>query len=85
MDYSVAGLIGAAVAVVGGLVGYVVMLPSLQQRLRAIAPRETAEQRDDIELKLGVMRRLILTIGLAAFGWGGYWLGARLLGPFLGG
>jgi hypothetical protein len=85
MDYSVAGLIGAAVAVVGGLVGYVVMLPSLQQRLRAIAPRETAEQRDDIELKLGVMRRLILTIGLPAFGWGGYWLGARLLGSFLGG
>jgi hypothetical protein len=84
MDYSVAGLIGAAIALTGGLVGYVIVLPALQQWLRSVAPRETAEQRDDIELKLGVMRRLILTAGLVAFGWGGYWLGRRLLGPMLG-
>ena len=84
MDYSVAGLIGAAIALTGGLVGYVLMLPSLQHRLRAIAPRETAEQRADLEFKLGVMRRLMLTAGLVAFGWGGYWLGRRLLGPMLG-
>jgi len=84
MEYSVAGLIGGAIAVTGGLVGYVLMLPSLEQRLRAIAPRETAAQRDDVEFKLGVMRRLILSIGLAAFAWGGEWLGRRLLGPMLG-
>ena len=84
MDYSVAGLVGGAIAVVGGLVSYVALLPSLQQQLRAIAPRETAAQRDDVEFKLGVMRRLILTVGLVACGWGGYWLGRRLLGPMLG-
>jgi hypothetical protein len=80
MDYSLPGLIGAAVAIVAGLIGYVAALPSLQRQLRAVAPSETQEQRDDIELKLGVMRRLVLSIGLAACGLGGYWLGKALGG-----
>ena len=80
MDYSVAGLIGAAVAIVIGLAAYVAMLPALQTKLRAIAPRDTAEQREDIEVKLGVMRRLMLTVGLVACGWGGYWLGKTVAG-----
>jgi hypothetical protein len=80
MDYSAVGLIGAAVAILIGLAGYVAMLPALQTKLRAIAPSDTAEQREDIEVKLGVMRRLILTIGLVAFGWGGYWLGKTIAG-----
>jgi hypothetical protein len=84
MDYSLAGLIGGAVALTAALVGYVLLLPSLQQRLRAVAPQDTAEQRGDLEFKLGVMRRLTLTAGLLVFGWGGYWLGRRLLGPMLG-
>jgi hypothetical protein len=84
MDYSLGGLIVGAVALVAGLAGYVAMLPSLQRYLRSIAPRETAEQREDIEFKLGVMRRLVLTIGLAVLAWGGYWLGTRLVGPVLG-
>jgi len=84
MDYSIAGLIVAAVALAAGLALYVAMLPSLQKYFRSIAPRETAQQREDVEFKLGVMRRLILTAGFVAFGWGGYWLGKRLLGPMLG-
>ena len=80
MDYSVAGLIGAAVAVLIGLAGYVAMLPALQARLRAIAPSETVEQREDIEVKLGVMRRLILSIGLVVCGFCGYWLGKTVAG-----
>jgi hypothetical protein len=80
MDYSVGGLIGGAVALTGGLVCYVLMLPVLQGWLRAVAPRETAEQREDIEFKLGVMRRLILILGLVLFGWGGYWIGQAVAG-----
>jgi hypothetical protein len=80
MDYSAGGLIGAAGAILIGLAGYVATLPALQTKLRAIAPSDTAEQREDIEVKLGVMRRLILTIGLVAFGWGGYWLGKTAAG-----
>ena len=80
MDYSVAGLVGGAVAILTGLAVYVAMLPALQTKLRAIAPSDTAEQREDIELKLGVMRRLILSIGLVACGFGGYWLGKTVAG-----
>ena len=84
MDYSVAGLIGGALALVAGLAAYLAIIPSLQQALISVAPRDTVAQREDLEFKLGVMRRLILTIGFVAFGWGGYWLGKRLLGPMLG-
>jgi hypothetical protein len=84
MDYSVAGLLGGMAAIVAGLVLYFAMLPALQNWLRSVAPRETREQREDVEFKLGVMRRLILTGGVVLFGWGGYVLGRRLLGPMLG-
>ena len=45
MDYSLPGLIGLSVAMTLGLVGYVLVLPSLQHWLRSVAPLDTAEQR----------------------------------------
>ena len=80
MDYSVAGLVGSAVALAAGLVTYVLVLPSVQKQLRTIARAETAEQHEDIEFKLGVMRRLILSVGLVACGLGGYWFGKTVGG-----
>ena len=80
MDYSVPGLVGSAAAIVAGLVAYMAAVPSLQRTLRAVAPSDTAEQREDVEFKLGVMRRLILSIGFVTFGWGGYWLGKAAAG-----
>jgi hypothetical protein len=80
MDYSVAGLIGGMAALVAGLVLYFAMLPALQDYLRSVAPRETKEQREDVEFKLGVMRRLILTGGVVVFGWGGYYIGKAVGG-----
>ena len=72
------------VALVAGLALYIAMIPQLQAWLISVAPRETPAQREDLEFKLGVMRRLILTGGFVAFAWGGYLLGQRLLGPVLG-
>ena len=80
MDYSVAGLVGAAAAIIAGFVAYLAALPSLQRKLRAVAPSDTEEQREDIEFKLGVMRRLMLSIGFVTVGWGGYWLGKAVAG-----
>ena len=80
LDYPLSGLIGSSVAMAAGLVAYVLALPSLQRWLRAVAPRDTAEQREDLEFKLGVMRRLVLTAVIVACGFGGYWLGARIAG-----
>jgi hypothetical protein len=80
MDYSVAGLVGSVAAIVAGFVVYLAALPSLQRKLRAVAPSDTTEQREDVEFKLGVMRRLVLSIGFVTFGWGGYWLGKAVAG-----
>jgi hypothetical protein len=80
MDYSLPGLIGLSVAMTFGLVGYVLVLPSLQRWLRRVAPQDTAEQREDLEFKLGVMRRLMLTAIIVACGFGGYWIGGAVAG-----
>jgi hypothetical protein len=80
MDYSLSGLIGLSVAMTFGLVGYVLVLPSLQQWLRGVAPQDTSEQREDLEFKLGVMRRLMLTAIILACGFGGYWIGRAVAG-----
>ena len=48
MDYSVPGLVGAAAAIMTGLVAYLAALPPLQRKLRAVAPSDTAEQREDV-------------------------------------
>ena len=80
MDYSLAGLIGLSVALAIGLIAYLAALPSLQNWLRSVAPRDTAEQRADLEFKLGVMRRLVLTAVIVACSWGGYWLGKTVAG-----
>jgi hypothetical protein len=80
MDYSLSGLIGLSVAMTSGLVGYVLVLPSLQQWLRTVAPQDTAAQREDLEFKLGVMRRLMLSAIIVACGLGGYWIGRAVAG-----
>jgi hypothetical protein len=80
MDYSVAGLIGSGVGLAVGLTSYFLTVPPLEKRLRAISPTETPEQRQDLEFKLGVMRRLILTMDILVFGLGGYWLGKTVGG-----
>ena len=80
MDYSVAGLVGGAVALVAGLVGYFAIIPPLQQWLISNAPRDTQAQREDLEFKLGVMRRLILAADIVVFGLLGYWIGKTLGG-----
>ena len=80
MDYSVAGLIGGAVALGAGFAAYIALIPSVQQRLISIAPTETAAQREDLAFKLGVMRRLILTLDIVVFGLVGYVAGQAIGG-----
>jgi hypothetical protein len=80
MDYSVAGLIGSGLALVAGLTSYFLTVPLIQKRLRELGPKDTPEQRADLEFKLGVMRRLILTMDIVVFGLVGYWLGKSIGG-----
>ena len=81
---SLAGFLGAIAGTALGAINYVMMVPLIEQRLRALDKLEAASQREEFEAKLSVMRRLILGIDVFVFGGLGYWLGTRFLGPVLG-
>ena len=80
MDVSLAGLIGSALAIVAGMTSYFLTVPFIEKRLRELSPKDTPEQRQDLKFKLGVMRRLILTMDVVVFGLVGYWVGKAVAG-----
>ena len=80
MDVSLAGLIGSVLAILAGMTSYFLTVPVIEKRLREIGPKDTPEQREDLESKLGIMRRLILTLDVVLFGFVGYWLGKAVAG-----
>ena len=84
MLISLGGFIGAIVGTVIGVVNYVMVVPLVEQRLRALDKSATAAEREEFEGKISVMRRLILGIDVFTFGGLGYWLGMTFLGPVLG-
>ena len=81
---SLGGFIGAIVGTALGAMNYVIVVPLLEQRLRALDKSETAAEREEFESKISLMRRLILGIEVLTLGGLGYWLGMRFLGPALG-
>jgi hypothetical protein len=80
VEYSLPGLLGAAVGIVLGLINYGVIVGFVQKRLRALDKSQTAEERADFERKLSIMRRTILAVDILVFGAVGYWFGATLGG-----
>jgi hypothetical protein len=80
MGISVAGLIGAAVALAIGLLNYRVIVSPLEGRLRAIDRSETAEERATFEQKLRLMRRIILWTDVVVFPIVGYTVGRLIAG-----
>jgi hypothetical protein len=84
MELSLGGFLGAIVGTIIGVVNYVVVVPFVEQRLRALDKSATAAERQEFEGKISVMRRLILGIDVFTFGGLGYWLGMTFLGPVLG-
>jgi hypothetical protein len=84
MEISLGGFLGAVAGTAIGAANYVMVVPFVAQRLRALDKSETAAQREEFEAKISVMRRVILGIDVFVFGGLGYWLGARFLGPVLG-
>jgi hypothetical protein len=84
MELSLGGFLGAIAGAAIGAVNYVVLVPFVEQRLRALDKSETAAQRDEFEAKISAMRRVILGIEVFTLGGLGYWLGVKFLGPVLG-
>ena len=84
MLISLGGFLGAIAGTALGAINYVIMVPLIEQRLRALDKSETAAQREELENKISMMRRLILGIEVLTLGGLGYWLGMTFLGPALG-
>jgi hypothetical protein len=81
---SLGGFLGAIAGTALGAINYALLVPRIEERLRALDKSETAAERDALETKISLMRRLILGIEVLTLGGLGYWLGMTYLGPALG-
>jgi len=77
-DISVAGLIGAFVGTIVAGVNYHLFIGAMERAMHK--PDHTPDQRDAVEAKLSVLRRVVLTVELLFFAGIGYWLGKTVWG-----
>ena len=80
MDYSLPGLIGAFVGVVIGVINYGVVVSVIESRLRKLDRSQTQAERDELEHKLSLMRRIVLGMDIVVFAAVGYWFGRTVGG-----
>jgi hypothetical protein len=80
MELSLAGLLGAFVGTVLGVINFAVIVGFVEGRLRALDKSESAAEREEFERKISVMRRTILGIDIIVFAGVGYWLGKTVGG-----
>ena len=80
LDISLAGLIGAIAGTAVAGVTYHVFIGVLERRMLAQAPLQTAEERGSMDVKLSLMRRVVLTTDLFVFAAIGYWIGHSFWG-----
>ena len=74
-DISLAGLIGAIVGTIVAGVNYHLFIGVLERSMREGAKTQTAEERDATDVKLSVIRRVVLVADLFVFAALGYWIG----------
>ena len=79
LDISVAGLIGAIIGTVVAGVNYHLFIGVLERWMREREHTQTAEERDTSDVKLSLVRRIVLTVDVFAFAALGYWIG-KLIG-----
>jgi hypothetical protein len=75
LDISLAGLLGALVGTVVAGVNYHLFIGVLDRAMRERAQTQTAEERDNMDVRMSLLRRIVLTVDLFAFAAVGYWLG----------
>jgi hypothetical protein len=80
MELSLAGFVGAVIGTVLGVINFAMVVGFVERRLRALDKSQTAQECEEFERKLSVMRRTILGIDIVAFSAVGYWLGKTLGG-----
>ena len=80
LDISLAGLIGAVIGTVVAGVNYHLYIGVLERWMRQREQTQTAEERDTTDVKLSLVRRIVLTVDLFAFAAVGYWIGKAVGG-----
>ena len=79
-DIPLAGLIGAIVGTLVAGVNYHLFIGVLERAMRERSQTQTAEERDTLDTKLSLMRRVVLTADLFVFAAVGYWIGKTMWG-----
>jgi hypothetical protein len=80
LDISLAGLLGAIAGTVVAGVNYHLFIGVLDRAMRERAQTQTAEERDTMDVRMSLLRRIVLTVDLFAFAAVGYWLGRTFWG-----
>jgi hypothetical protein len=80
MDISPAGFLGAVVGTALAGVAYHLFIGALERWVSKGEQTPTAEERDSTDVKLSLMRRIVLTVDLFLFAAAGYWIGRTFWG-----
>jgi uncharacterized membrane protein len=80
MDYSLAGLLGAFVGTVLGVINYAAIIGLIMRRLRTRNVSNTDEERSEFEHNLSWVRQLVLALDILIFASVGYWFGQTIGG-----
>jgi predicted DNA-binding transcriptional regulator len=80
LEFSTAGLVGAVIGTVIGVINYAVVVGFVQMRLRKLDRSQTSAEREEFERKLALMRRIVLALDIVVFSALGYWLGRTVGG-----
>jgi hypothetical protein len=75
LDISMAGLIGAIIGTFIAGVNYHLFVGFVEKAIREGAQAKTAEERDGMDARLSLIRRIILTVDIFVFAAIGYYLG----------
>jgi len=80
MEYSLPAWLGALIGAVVAVVLYVPTIRIVDRQLRAQGAPAEAEEREDFESRIALVRRLILGVDIALLATLGYWIGRALGG-----
>ena len=80
MGMSIAGLLGALVALVLGLINYRLIVAVVETRLRTLDRSETAAERAEFERRALLLRRIVLWTDIVVFPFVGYFVGRTIAG-----
>jgi hypothetical protein len=80
MEFSLPGLIGAAIGTVVGAINYVMLVAMVERALRSHDTSKTDAERAAFESKISLMRRLVLGADILIFAAIGYVFGKTIGG-----